>query len=282
VGDELDILFATPPAGFIAERKRIVAALKAAGRKDDAKAVEKIPRPSLAVWTVNRIAQLDPQLVRRLGAITERLQKATGPEYGAAAAEHRQALGALRDRAGEVLTAAGQEVGPHIVQRVVANLRAAAGGADTRATLERGRLERDVDASAEQQQDAAAGLFGAMAAALAPGPPAARGRTAPAPVKASKSMAAEAKPAKQAAAEAKAQERARVNAIAAAEREVGRRRTAGAAARKQVEGAERAVAAARKELAAAEDQLATARTNADSAADALAAAQDELARVTAR
>jgi len=76
VADELDTLFAAPPTRFIEERKRIVAALKGTGRKDEAKAVEKIPRPSVAVWTVNQIAQRDPELVRRLGATTERLKVA--------------------------------------------------------------------------------------------------------------------------------------------------------------------------------------------------------------
>ena len=74
MADDLDSLFATPPTAFIEERKRIVAALKGAGRKDDAKAVEKIPRPSLAVWTVNQIARRDPELLGRLGVVTDRLQ----------------------------------------------------------------------------------------------------------------------------------------------------------------------------------------------------------------
>ena len=107
-----------------------MAALKSAGRKDEAKAVEKIPRPSLAVWTVNQIARRDPELVRRLVAITERLKSSAGAEYGAAAAELRQVLEDLRGEAAAVLAAAGHEdLGPHLVQRVIANLRAAAGNA---------------------------------------------------------------------------------------------------------------------------------------------------------
>ena len=243
--DELDGLFATPPAKFIDERKRIVAALKGAGRKDEAKAVEKIPRPSLAVWTVNQIARRDPELVRRLGAITERLRVAAGAEYAAAAAEHRQVLGALRDRAGEVLADAGHEADAHIIQRVSANLRAAAGGADTRATLERGRLERDL----EEQE--AAGLFGMAAAAIeAPARP--------------------------------AEEKARAKQIAAAEREVKRLRDEAAAARKTAERAERAVAAAQEAVAAAEEKLATDRAAADAADDALAQAEAELADLSKR
>jgi len=273
--DDLDSLFATPPAKFIEERKRIVAALKGTGRKDEAKAVEKIPRPSLAVWTVNQIARRDPELVRRLGAITERLRVAAGAEYGAAAAEHRQVLGALRDRAGEVLGDAGQEVDAHIIQRVSANLRAAAGSADTRATLERGRLERDLE-----EQDAAA-LFGIAGAAAIEAP------ATKTEAKAAKSADAKAKAKADAdadatAAETKAEERARAKQIAAAEREVKRLRDEAATARKHVDRAERAVAAAQEAVAAAEEKLASDRAAADAANDALARAEGELADLSKR
>jgi hypothetical protein len=275
VADDLDSLFATPPAAFIAERKRIVAALKGAGRKDEAKEVDKIPRPSVAVWTVNQIARRDPEVIRRLGAITARLQSAAGAEYGAAAAELRQVLDELRGEAAAVLAAAGHDdIGPHLVQRVIANLRAAAGGRETRATLEAGRLTRDVE-----EQDAAASLFGG---ALAAGAPSARERpTAKAATTATAATkAADAKAKAESAAEARAQERARAKEIAAAEREVKRLRDADAAARKNAERAERTVADARKELAAAEKRLAADRDEADAAAHALAQAEAELARVS--
>jgi hypothetical protein len=262
--DDLDSLFAAPPAGFIEARKRIVAALKGAGRKDEAKAVEKIPRPSVAVWTVNQIARRDPEVIRRLGAITERLQTAAGPEYGAAAAELRQVLDDLRGEAAAVLAAAGHDdVGPHLIQRVIANLRAAAGDAETRATLAQGRLVRDV----EEQETVS--LFGTAAADAET--PAARGKPAP---------AQQAKPTKESAAEARTQERARAKEIAVAEREVEKLRKAEAAARKDVERAERAVTAAKQSLTIAEVRAATARAKADAAAAALAQAEADLARVS--
>lgn len=270
MADELDTLFAAPPTRFIEERKRIVAALKGTGRKDEAKAVEKIPRPSVAVWTVNQIAQRDPELVRRLGATTERLKVAAGPEYGAAAAELRQIIDDLRGEAAAVLAAAGHEgAGPHLVQRVIANLRAAAGSAETRATLEQGRLQRDVE---EQEMTS---LFGTAAAAFA-APAAGPGKAAV--VKPAK--AGDAKAAAKAAADAKAEERARAKAIVAAERDVKRRRDDDAAARKDVERAERAVAHARAELETAEKKLASDRAAANEAADALAQAESELARLS--
>jgi chromosome segregation ATPase len=268
VSDELDSLFAAAPPKFIEERKRIVAALKSAGRKDEAKAVEKIPRPSVAVWTVNQIARRDPDVVQRLGAITERLKTAAGAEYGAAAAELRQVLDDLRGEAAAVLAAAGHEdAGPHLVQRVIANLRAAAGSAETRATLERGRLERDVE---EREMTSLFGTLGAAPSAVKTAP------AKPATAKHATDRKAEAK----AAAEAKAEERARAKRVTAAEREVERGRDAAAAARKAVERAERAVTAARKDLAEAEASLASEQDAAKDAADALAQAEAELARLS--
>ena len=259
--DDLDSLFAAPPAGFIAERKRIVAALKGAGRKDDAKEVEKIPRPSLALWTVNQIARRDPELVRRLSEVTERLQTAPGTEYAAAAVEHRQVLHQLRDRASEILAGAGHEITPQVVLRAIANLRAAAGSADTRATLEQGRMVRDL---AEQASES---LFGTAPAAPAPddGAPSAAAADA-----ATASVPAEATP----------QARVRTKAIADAERALKRLRADEAAARKKVERAERAVTAARESLAVVEVHAATARAAAETAAQARADAEAALARLS--
>jgi hypothetical protein len=270
VSDDLDSLFATPPTKFVEERNRIVAALKGAGRKEEAKVVEKIPRPSVAVWTVNQIARRDPEMVRRLGAITVRLQTAAGPEYGAAATELRQVLEDLRGEAAAVLAAAGHEdVGPHMIQRVIANLRAAAGEAEVRATLEQGRLVRDVE---EQEMTS---LFG-MAATETEAPP--RGAAKAAGV----TPGTDAKAAPGGAADTKARERAHAKEIAAAEREVKRLRADAGAARKNVERAERTITAARESLALAEVRAASARAAVTAADDALAKAEAELARVTAR
>jgi hypothetical protein len=269
VSDDLDSLFATPPTKFIEERKRIATALKGAGRKDEAKAVEKIPRPSVAVWTVNQIARRDPEMVRRLGAITDRLKVAAGAEYGAAAAELRQTLDELRGEAAAVLAAAGHEdAGPHLVQRVVANLRAAAGGADTRAALERGRLVRDVE---EQEMTS---LFG-TATTFDTG-----GAQTPRPTHAKAKAGPDTKATAKAAADEKAEAKARAKAIAAAEREVKKRRDEAAAARKNVERAERVVAGAQEALADAEQKLATDRATEDEAAEALSRAEAELAHLS--
>lgn len=274
MADDLDSLFAAPPTKFIEERKRIAAALKRAGRKDEAKAVEKIPRPSLPVWTANQIARRDPEVVQKLSAITDRLKVAAGPEYGAAAAELREVLEELRGEAAAVLAAAGHEgAGPHLVQRVITNLRAAVGGTETRAALEEGRLVRDVE---EQEMTS---LFGTAAASV--DAPAGR---APKPVRSKAAAKATAKvdtkATAKAAAHAKAEQRARARQIATAERQVKHLRDAAAAARKNVERATRAVDQARRSLDTAEKDLAADREAANDADGALAQAESDLARLS--
>ena len=269
--DDLDSLFAAPPAGFIAERKRIVAALKSAGRKEDAKAVEKIPRPSLALWTVNQIARREPDLIRRLVEITERLQSAPGAEYAAAAVEHRQVLHQLRDRASDILAAAGHELTPQVILRAIANLRVAAGSPEARVTLEQGRLVEDV---AEQASDS---LFGtAAAAAPADGATSAQTATTDASSPPTPGAGITVPP-----------PRARTKEVIEAERELKRMRAAEAAALKKAERAERTVAAARESLAVAEvhaatarADAATARADADVATQAREAAEAALARIS--
>ena len=151
---------------------------------------------------------------------------------------------------------------------MIANLRAAVGNAETRAILERGRLERDVE-----EQDVVS-LFGAAVDAGTAVPPARESNRR-------RWRGGEKEPTtKESAAEAKARERARAKEIAAADREVEKLRKADAAARKHVDAAERAVAAANKALADAEGELTAARASAEAAAQALARAETDLARLS--
>src|SRR5688572_100430 len=86
----VDPLYEVSPAEFVATRKRIVAALKQSGRGADAKAIEKLARPPLPVWTANQVARRDVELVKRLIALTDRLKTAGGADYASAAAELRE------------------------------------------------------------------------------------------------------------------------------------------------------------------------------------------------
>jgi hypothetical protein len=212
--DEIDPLFTAPLAEFVAERKRIAQALKDAGRRDDAKLVATTPKPSLPIWVVNQLARREAALITELDELTARLRGAQGPDYAATAVNHRRVLAELRWKAEEISTATGHAATPALLNRVVANLRAAAAGDDSRALLRAGRLTRDVE------EPGFADLFGQAPAESAP--PAAPARAAPAPAhradearqKRDQAVADRAQ-----AAAAREQERARARALAAAERQ---------------------------------------------------------------
>ena len=72
--DDIGRLYSVPPADFVGERNAIVKKLKAAGRRQEAATVEKLPRPTLSVWAVNQIARQEPALLRRLADATAGLQ----------------------------------------------------------------------------------------------------------------------------------------------------------------------------------------------------------------
>ena len=75
--DDISRLFSVRPADFVGERNATVKRLKAAGRRDDATTVGKLPRPTLSVWAVNQIARQEPALVGRLADATAGLQGET-------------------------------------------------------------------------------------------------------------------------------------------------------------------------------------------------------------
>jgi hypothetical protein len=272
--DEIDALFAAPLADFVAERKRIAQALKGAGRRDDAKVVAATPKPTLPIWIINQLARREPALVKDLDALTAQLRGAEGPEYAAGVVNHRRALAELRWKAEELLTETGHAAPPAVLNRVIANLRAAAAGDDTRPLLIAGRLTRDVE------EPGFADLFGQGAAAQAAAP-----ARAPASAPAA-NRAADARekrePAaseREQAAAARAQQRERERALASAERQSKQLRATDAAARAALAREERTRDSAREALERAEARVEAARVEASAAASELAAADAEVARL---
>ena len=268
---ELDRLFSLPLDQFVAERKSIARALAQAGRRDEARAIDKIPRPTVSAWAVNQVARREPALVRRLAELTERLrgsQGRPGDDFGAMTAEHRQTLSSLRDAVERVLADAGHDAGPQLVRRVITNLRAGVADAETRPLVETGRLVRDVG-----EADFTT-LFEALPPPASPSPstvPAARPRA-----KAHDTEAARHKESERA---QRAAERERDKARASAERRLIRLREDAAKARDRLAGEERSVAAARAALAAKEEHLARSRADSEEADAAVAELEAELAKL---
>ena len=136
----------------------MVAALKAAGRSDEARLVAKRKRPSASVWAVNQLARQAGEELAALLAMGESLRKgerallrggdAAGFMEEARAA--RQKVAALVRRAERIVEEGGQKATVTLGRKIAATLQAASIGDDeTRARLEAGRIDEDSVAAVE-------------------------------------------------------------------------------------------------------------------------------------
>jgi hypothetical protein len=263
--DALERLFAAPLDGFVETRARLAAALGAAGRKDDAQTLKKARKPSPSAWATNQIvrrarAEVDAFLdasarLRREQAamLARRTDRAA---YQARADELRQATAALTDAARRVLGELGRGDDRHVVDRIVANARAAALTDEARTALLDGRLVADLDGGAA----AFGGLLAEDATAYgAPSEAARRAPTTPAvPVAAVPAPTAREL-------EARRREEERARQLEAARREEA---TARATAATAAAAAARALSSrdqARRCLDDAEEELRRAQRDADNA-----------------
>ena len=262
--DDIGRLFTVRPADFVGERKAIVKKLKAAGRRDDAATVERLPRPTLSVWAVNQIARQELPLVRRLADATVALQggdRSGSSSYAQVLGEHRELLKALRLKAEAILTGSGFRSAPDLLAQVVHDLRAGISSPESRPLIESGRLVRDV------ADDSVVNPF-AGAPEGAPGP------RAPAPA-AHRTDAPPNHRAAEEAARAQQEARARDEARAFRRRRIENLRERVATARAASERDEREVAAATRALKEAERRLESAREALAQASAALEAAEED-------
>jgi hypothetical protein len=314
---EQEALFAAPREAFVTERTRIARELKKAGRPQEAAEIAKLPKPTLAAWVVNQLARQRRPLVKQLGAAGQRLREVQlgmmagrGPEGGGegdaraafaqATAAQREALSKLRAAAQELLAEADSGAPVHLLEAVLRTLRSGAASDIAQATLEQGRLLREIDAQDLGALAAAIPAFAGLGAGdggtvqgeahkAAVGPRAvaaaeAKAKTG-APAHAARPSAPEAQAEREAerarqAAE-RAAERARAEARAVAQREVDHVRRAFEKVDKERARLDDEVARAREGLAEAERRAATAREGADTAAARLAAAERRLRELPA-
>jgi hypothetical protein len=115
-------LYHSSQEGFVAERKRLAAELKAAGDKEGAARLAKLARPSLSAWAVNQLWWQARPLFEELLSSSERLRK--GERHASSA--QRTALAALRTRAATLLTEGGHAANDATLRRVTTTLSALA------------------------------------------------------------------------------------------------------------------------------------------------------------
>ncbi len=164
--DALLELYRVPHAEFVGERKRLAGELRAAGDKEGAARLAKLPRPPVSAWVVNQLWWHDRAELEAMLATAERLRAG---DLGAAAA-HRETIAKLRARASAILADAGHGASEATLRRVTTTLSAiaAAGGF---APDPPGALSEDHDPPGfETMGAAAAAAPAAPRATAAPGP----------------------------------------------------------------------------------------------------------------
>jgi hypothetical protein len=116
------VLYRAPLETFVAERKRLVSELKAAGDKAGATRLTGLARPPISAWAVNQLWWEARETFDELFAAAARLRQG---DLGATNA-HRDAMTKLRARAETVLGAAGHATTEATLRRIMTDLSALA------------------------------------------------------------------------------------------------------------------------------------------------------------
>lgn len=154
IEDEIDRLFGLPLDEFTNARNGLARRLKREGDAEGAAAVQGLPKPTVAAWTVNQLARGDAAAVWTLLDAAEALRAAQNRLLGGedasdalrqATARERDGIRALTERAEAVLQDAGRPAPQAMLERVAATLRAAAVDDQGRRLLEAGRLTTELD-----------------------------------------------------------------------------------------------------------------------------------------
>jgi hypothetical protein len=145
----LEELYAVAPSEFTRARNAKAAALKAAGHVAEARAVQRLSKPSAPLWAANQLARLAPKQVDRFVDAVQQVQRRQlrDPRAAAEAMQAQRAeLAALTDRAASALTKAGYRASSATLERVSNTLLGAAVDRGLASDLRRGRLAAELAA----------------------------------------------------------------------------------------------------------------------------------------
>jgi hypothetical protein len=145
----LEELYAVAPSEFTRARNAKAAALKAAGHVAEARAVQRISKPSTPLWAANQLARLAPKQVDRFIDAVQQVQhrQLRDPRAAAEAMQMQRAeLAVLIDRAASALTKAGYQASSATLERVSNTLLGAAVDRGLASDLRHGRLAAELAA----------------------------------------------------------------------------------------------------------------------------------------
>ena len=146
---EAERLLSVAPDDFVAERKRLVGELRAAGRAEEAAVVASLRKPPPVVLAVNRAVRARPKIAKAAATAAGRVKKAqlNGDlgAYQSALVELEESLALLLDVALAHVAPAGKEPSEAIRHRIRDLLRNAVADDEACEQLARGVLEREVE-----------------------------------------------------------------------------------------------------------------------------------------
>jgi hypothetical protein len=265
---ELDELYGVPPGEFTAARNAKAAALKAAGRAEDAQTVRQLAKPTPFLWAVNQLARQDSERLAHFIDVVRRGRRSQLHDPRTAAEDMktiRAELQALTSRATEILTTAGYSAPSSSSARISNTVLGAATDDDRVDDLRHGRLDAELAAPGFEVLAGAAParhlqlVRGGKSSEprRAPGTSMAGRRREPAEAKREHAEARRAQAEAERAREAAERDR-RAAEVAAARREADERKAAAERAADEVRELERRLADARRNLRAAEREAAAA------------------------
>lgn len=146
-------LYGLPLEQFTDRRNELARELRRRGRREQAAAVSKLRKPSVAAWAVNQLVRTQKREFDALLSAGDALQRAQedllanrsdAASLRRAVDAERTAVGRLAEKARGLLNADGHELTPARVEQVTETLHAAALDQDVRASVKDGCLEREL------------------------------------------------------------------------------------------------------------------------------------------
>ena len=146
-------LYGLPLEEFVPARAALTKQLRSGGHRDEAAAVAKLRKPSVAAWTVNQLARSHAKLIGELFAAGEALELAQADllagrgdprKLRTATARERELVDQLTTIARDLLSSAGGTASAGTLERVAETLHAAALEAEVRGEVRAGRLEHEL------------------------------------------------------------------------------------------------------------------------------------------
>lgn len=158
--EELERLYALPPAAFTGARNELAVRLRREGQRAAAAEVKALPRPTASSWAASRLMRLEPARFRALLAAGGQARQAQRQVLGGGAASTAAAAARLRDalrhartlieelrqRGLELLGSSGSPASPSTADRLSADLQALAFTVGAESAIARGWLDHDLEA----------------------------------------------------------------------------------------------------------------------------------------